>query len=149
MNGGRTKIIYYLSDNSTKTFVVPSTVTEISPYAFASILNFWEVIIPNGALTKIGFSAFMYCSNLRRIVFPDSLQIIDHDAFLNCNKLLCGGVIMKESLIPQAKEAGINEKVLSYGCINNYDALIRKPTCKLSNHFIILRNILTFIFVYI
>ena len=135
MNGNKSKIIYYISTSPIKSFIIPETVTEIGPYSFQSASNLWEVIIPTGSLTTIKYQAFKDCFNLRRIILPDSLITIEKDAFNNCNKILCGGLVMNVSLKDQATEAGISEKAVSDGCLNNFDALIRKNTCENQNNY--------------
>ena len=74
----------------------------------------------------------MDCVNLRRIVLPNSLKSIDDMAFENCNKIVCGGLTLNVSLKQQAKDAGIKDLPLSDGCLNNFEALLRKRTCKIS-----------------
>ena len=88
-----------------------------------------EVIFSKGKLEKIGFQSFKDCTNLIRIVLPDSLQTIDDGAFTNCNKIVCGGLTLPERLKEQAKRADIQEMPLSDGCLNNFRALFRKKTC--------------------
>ena len=135
MTGDRSKIIYYIHDNSTKTFVIPSSVNEIGAYAFTNATSFWEVIMADGIVKTIGAYAFMDCINMHRIVTSKALEKINVDAFINCPKLLCGGVIMNPSLVSQAKDAGMSSSVLTPFCLNNYDALLRRPTCHKGNRF--------------
>ena len=133
MNGEMTKIIYYISTSTTKSLIIPSTVVEICPNSFLGSTNLIEIIFSKGKLERIGYQSFMDCINLRRIVLPDSLKTIDVDAFKNCHKIVCGGLTLNASLIEQAKNAKIDEMPLSDGCLNNFDALLKKKTCKVNN----------------
>ena len=90
----------------------------------------------------------MDCTNLRRIVTPNSLEFIDSQAFLHCNKLVCGGVIMNASLVSETNNSGINSRVLSNGCLNNYEALIRRPTCKHNNFVFLFRYSIIHLFLF-
>ena len=130
MDGKKSKIIYFISTPNTKSFVVPGSVTDISAYSFLGCEYLLEVIISDGKINRIGFEAFRDCVNLRRIVLPKSLQTIEKDAFLNCNNIVCGGLFLNPNLKKQAEDAGIQPLPLSDGCLNNYNAFVRKETCK-------------------
>jgi len=45
-----------------------------------------SVILPQN-LTSIGYSAFLYCTNLKFVGMPSSLQTIEHSIFYNCRNL--------------------------------------------------------------
>ena len=132
MDGLMTKLIYYIPSPEVKSLVIPSTIQEICPYSFYGAKNLVEVIFSRGNLQRIGFQSFMDCVNLRRIVLPNSLKSIDDMAFENCNKIVCGGLTLNVSLKQQAKDAGIKELPLSDGCLNNFEALLRRKTCKIN-----------------
>ncbi|MGN1353471.1 MAG: leucine-rich repeat domain-containing protein [Alloprevotella sp.] len=48
--------------------------------------TFTNVVIPEG-ITTIGSSAFVYETNLAHVDFPNSLKLIDSEAFANCSNL--------------------------------------------------------------
>ena len=55
---------------------------EIQERAFAVCKNLKEVVIEEGSKLKtIGDSAFLNCSNLTRITFPEGLEKIGRGAF--------------------------------------------------------------------
>ena len=70
----------------TDSYTVPSTVTEISHYAFQNCFQLEEVILPDG-LEGIGKGAFFNCDNLESIIIPESVTWIDYNAFDNCDNL--------------------------------------------------------------
>ena len=129
LDSAMTKIIYFISNQNVKYIIIPSSVVEILPYSFSGAKSILEVIASHGSLIKIGYQSFKDCTNLRRIVLPFTLEVIDSEAFMNCNKILCGGVIISENMIEQAKSAGIPERSLSDNCVNNVAFLYRKKTC--------------------
>ena len=45
------------------------------------------VIVFDGPVTKIGYTAFSYCNTLQTIVIPDSVIIIGKGAFFSCERL--------------------------------------------------------------
>ena len=148
MNGAQTKIIYYIPDKSTQTFVVPSTVEEIGAYAFSTATNFLEVIISPGAIRRISFRAFMDCRNLLRVYTHLTLESIDSEAFLHCNKILCGGVALNPSLVDDARYAGIPSRALSLRCLNNPSALYQKPTINHKSYAFIFTGIFIPLFIF-
>ena len=132
MDGSMTKIIYFVSTRSTLSVHIPSTVREICPYSFLGSQYVIEVIFTRGNLEKVGFQSFMDCPKLKRLVFPLTLKIIDEQAFKNTHNIVCGGLQLPESLIQDARDAGMSELPLSRGCLNNFAALLRKKTCKVA-----------------
>ncbi len=63
-----------------KSITIPSSVTNISPHTFSYCENLSEVSICEG-IKSIGEHAFYYCSNIKTIILPESLEIIDDNAF--------------------------------------------------------------------
>ena len=129
LNGNETQILYFVSKPEVISIVIPAGVTEILPCSFAYAIYLIEVIFPDPYLKKIDVDAFVDCINLRRVVFPNSLETIEPGSFKNCTKIKCGGVVLKKELVEQAKAAGIAEEPLSDWCLNNLRELIKKPTC--------------------
>lgn len=66
-------------------FIIPSSVTEIGPYAFTNS-QVAEVIIPD-AVQKIGYSAFENCVALESVTLPNGWTTIVESMFLGCYHL--------------------------------------------------------------
>ena len=72
---------------------IPSTVTAIGGWCFESCEKLGEVTFADGIeLTTIGEATFIYCSNLKKIVIPKSVKLIEkegysHGAFSGCSAL--------------------------------------------------------------
>ena len=64
---------------------LPSSVTEIGPYAFA-YTNLTEVTIPKG-VTFIGEHAFDYCQSLTDVTIPEGVTTIGASTFEECTSL--------------------------------------------------------------
>ena len=61
---------------------IPKSVVEIQERAFAVCEELKEVVIEEGSKLKtIGRAAFLNCSNLTRITFPEGLEKIGLNAF--------------------------------------------------------------------
>ena len=66
---------------------IPSGVTSIAPWAFASCSAIsGTVVIPKG-ITRVEESAFMYCEGINRIVLPDTIEVLGNSAFFRCSSL--------------------------------------------------------------
>lgn len=77
----------------TSRMTIPNTVTTIGDYAFAgtntyqanlSVIEFEE----GTELTKIGASAFAYCTALKQFTIPETTEEIGANAFANCINIL-------------------------------------------------------------
>lgn len=71
---------------------IPNTVTTIGDYAFAGTntnqVNVLTIQFEEGTkLTKIGTSAFAYCTALTEFDIPETTEEIGANAFANCNKI--------------------------------------------------------------
>lgn len=134
LNGAKDTLIYFISNPDVKSYIVPGNIVEIGQYAFMGSMYLREVIISDGNFKRVGYLAFSGCESLKRLVFPGSLIEIFDDAFVGCENILCGGLFLPERLKMRAKEAGMGELPLSDGCLNNFDALLRKNTCNRDNN---------------
>ena len=65
-NAAKTQLINYPTGITAESFTVPSTVTNIVPYAFDSATNLKSITIPS-SVTTIGTEAFYHCSNLTTV----------------------------------------------------------------------------------
>lgn len=69
-----------------KEIYLPSTITEISSYAFNGCKNLTSIDLPSN-LNKIGEGAFLGCSGLKSIIVPENVTEIVQDAFMDCTGL--------------------------------------------------------------
>ena len=69
---------YYRNKDMTE-YTIPSTVTRIGEFAFARS-SLTSIVIPEG-VKEIGYGAFYHCDKLTQIQFPDSLEVIEPEAF--------------------------------------------------------------------
>lgn len=78
-------------NNNISNINLPNTLIDLLPYTFyhSSLQN---ITIPEG-ITHIGNKCFENCNNLTKVIFPDSLLIIDNNAFKNC--------IIKDMFLPE------------------------------------------------
>ena len=67
-------------------YVIPSTVTEIMPYAFSEAVNLKRVTFPQG-LKTIGDEAFWSCYSLEAIELFEGLEYIGGGVFQECRSL--------------------------------------------------------------
>ncbi len=79
-------VICYPAGKSGTSFTVPSTVTSISPYAFAYADNLKSVTI-GSAVTTVGANAFMDCDGLTSVNIPTNVTSIGAQAFYECDAL--------------------------------------------------------------
>jgi hypothetical protein len=80
-----TTLIQYPAGKS-GTFTIPSSITTIGGYAFASCTNLTSVIIPN-SVTAIRNAAFSNCLSLTSVTIPSSVTIIGDYVFTFCTSL--------------------------------------------------------------
>lgn len=114
--------------NSLQSFTMPSSVTFVDGYAFAFCSALTTVDLSSSAITSleegvfayckqlqqvslpsalksIGGYAFDYCTNLQTVVIPQSVSVVDSEAFYNCNNLT---VYCRASSQPSGWESGWN-----------------------------------------
>lgn len=84
---------------------IPSTVTYIDNYAFASCSGLTKIVIPDG-VEYIQANTFRSCSSLAEVVLPKGLKGIRSFAFVLCSSL--GAIELPETL-----------EVLEYGAFQN------------------------------
>ena len=84
-NKDKTVLICYPAGKTARNYTVPSTVTEILPYAFSGAANLRQITIP-ATVTTIGEYAFSY-SGLMSVELENGITVINEYAFANCIKL--------------------------------------------------------------
>ena len=95
MSKDSTTLVAFCRKNASwRSYIVPSSVVHISPYAFYGCDAMRWVTLPEG-LTDIGEWAFANCSILESITLPASVHHIGANAFYgttNCKKVVCQAV---------------------------------------------------------
>ena len=84
-NKDKSRIISFRNQNI-KSYVIPSSVTNIDDSAFSCCRSLSEIVIPS-SVTSIGDWAFVGCSSLSEIVIPSSVTSIGEGAFSHCDSL--------------------------------------------------------------
>ena len=84
-NKDKSKIISFRNQNI-ESYVIPSSVTRIGDSAFFYCSSLSNIVIPS-SVTSIGDCAFFYCRSLSDIVIPSSVTSIGNGAFSNCDSL--------------------------------------------------------------
>ena len=77
----------YINYAKVNTITIPSTVTEIKPYAFASCTDDITSVMIHSNVKSIGKYAFYYCKSLTGITIPGSVTDIGEYAFYYCKGL--------------------------------------------------------------
>lgn len=85
-NKNMSKLIRYAPGKTNSNYDIPSTVTEISAYAFANCSALTSIKIPSSISTIKSYS-FSECKNLSSITIPSSVTSIQNYAFANCDNL--------------------------------------------------------------
>ena len=85
-NKNKSVLISFPSRQNVTSYVIPDSVTRISPWAFCDCSQLEEIIVPD-SVTEIGEGAFYQCVSLREVVIPDSVDKIDDTAFRGCTNL--------------------------------------------------------------
>lgn len=94
-NKDKTELVEVLSGRADKTYKMPSTVTDIRPYAFYGCKKIEDITISNNIVNIPPYS-FSLCTGISEISIPYSVRSIDIKAFENCVNLR--NVIIKESV---------------------------------------------------
>ena len=84
-NKDKSRIISFRNQNI-KSYVIPSSVTNIDDSAFSCCRSLSEIVIPS-SVTSIGEGAFSHCDSLSEIVIPSSVTSIGDWAFSSCRSL--------------------------------------------------------------
>ncbi|MDY2781880.1 MAG: sigma-70 family RNA polymerase sigma factor [Candidatus Pseudoruminococcus sp.] len=81
-----TKLLFYPSHKSDKTYTVPESVTEISFCAFQRNGIVTEITLPKG-LKTMKAKAFLDCASLKKINIPSGITKIEWSLFSGCKAL--------------------------------------------------------------
>ena len=84
-NKDKSRIISFRNQNI-KSYVIPSSVTNIDDSAFSCCRSLSEIVIPS-SVTSIDDSAFSSCRSLSEIVIPSSVTSIGDWSFVGCSSL--------------------------------------------------------------
>ena len=85
-NKDKTKLLFYPSYRSEKSYSVLDSVTEIEIGAFQRNGILTSITLPKG-LKNIGKEAFYSCTSLKKIEIPSGIKKIDDSLFYNCKSL--------------------------------------------------------------
>ncbi|MBR5513554.1 MAG: leucine-rich repeat protein [Ruminococcus sp.] len=85
-NKEKTTLILYPAQKSDKKYIIPDTVTTLSPFSFAFNENLTEIEIPN-TIAVIDENVFKNCSALAAVIIPETVKSIGESAFADCTKL--------------------------------------------------------------
>jgi hypothetical protein len=85
-NKEKTTLILYPAQKSDKKYIIPDTVTTLSPFSFAFNENLTEIEIPN-TIAVIDENVFENCSALAAVIIPETVKSIGESAFADCTKL--------------------------------------------------------------
>ena len=88
--------------------MLPSTIKEISGYAFSNCKNLKSLVIPSG-VTCIEYRAFYGCAGLETIIVPDGITELPWAVFEGCTNLK--SIVLPKSLNTIGREVFL-------GCIN-------------------------------
>lgn len=77
-----TGTLLYLAPGFSGEYVVPENITQIGGGAFSYCENLQNVKFHNG-VTRIGRFAFRQCTGLKKLTLPDSVSILEEEAFSN------------------------------------------------------------------
>ncbi len=101
---------------------LPENLTEISELLFSGDTVLEEIIIPS-KLEKIGHGAFK-STGLKTITIPNSVKIIEYEAFEYCSKLT-GDIVIPESVTTIGRYAFYNNKNVEKLEVKNSNASIK------------------------
>ena len=96
LNKSKTFLYICPPNNSTTEYIMPDTVKEFNPYAFAGCTALTSVSI-SPKVERIDENAFENCSHLETVTLPENLKYIEIYAFAGCSSL-------KEIALPETLE---------------------------------------------
>lgn len=76
----------YVSNGALQSFVAPSSLVEISEFAFKGCYKLQKCNLPN-SVVRIGIEAFMNCSSMAEFKFNSGIETIENKTFYNCRSL--------------------------------------------------------------
>lgn len=85
-NSSKTALLKYPAAKSITSFSVPSSVTDIKPYAFAGSQNLQILVLPS-SVSRIGEYAFHSCKKLEKVNIPSSVTALEPYTFSYCESL--------------------------------------------------------------
>jgi len=85
-NADKTEIVCYPAGKKEKMHTIPSKITKIWNYAFATCKALNSITIPD-SVTSIGNHAFLNCASLKSIEIPAGVTVIEPYTFHRCTSL--------------------------------------------------------------
>lgn len=85
-NAAKTELISYPTSREGESYTLLPTTTVICISAFEGNNNIKEIILPDG-LIEIRAFAFSLCTSLETVCIPNTVELIDNNAFGNCTAL--------------------------------------------------------------
>ena len=85
----------------------------VGTYCFSDYPMLEELVIPEG-VEKLEYAAFHYCVNVKRIILPSSLKLIDEEAFSGCRALDEVYITGATEVMPNAFD-GCDHLTVSFG----------------------------------
>lgn len=111
-NKDKTVLIQYPLGNKETAYVVPKTVKSFAKQALHEAGNLTDLSFEEGSvMTEITENAFSGCTNLKNVVLPDSVTVIEGSTFRSCKSL--------ETIKLPATLQKIGSGVFSQSGINN------------------------------
>jgi hypothetical protein len=98
VTGNSVKIIHdslFKDLPSLEKVIIGNSVEEIGSYAFRGLNKLTGTLELPSSVKKIGFGAFMECTNIKKIVLPQELEVLHDQTFRGCSSL-------KELALPQS-----------------------------------------------
>ena len=83
---GKTRLIKYPAADTTKKYVVPSTVSVMDAYAFDSCTSLEEIVVPD-MIVEFEDGLFKGCTSLSKVNIPDEIFDIGYCVFAGCDSL--------------------------------------------------------------
>lgn len=80
------ELVYYPFYLTSSEYEMPDSITTIAPYAFKNQEHLQHITFSSN-INKIGWGAFMYCSQLNNVVLPEGIAELTGSVFWGCTNL--------------------------------------------------------------
>ncbi|GMH83348.1 hypothetical protein TL16_g09567 [Triparma laevis f. inornata] len=99
---------------SLTTVSFPTTLTSVERFAFAYCENLDDVDLLHTNLQELGDDAFQFCSELKSMTIPDSLQTLGWSVFWSCFNLVPSNINVEISGVDNNGEEDPTSEVIAY-----------------------------------